>query len=156
MPKLRPEELESFQFAGVAMIWDEINRTWVKSYKTGYKGQKTVTFIDNTTFDADPTTQTSDKFFVGLFSQFLLLVDIVVTSTPTDILIEVQFSDDGEKWYKYMLGPFGDLRWEDSAGDKSECIPGKVLAPWMRIKVTCTGTSGSNKFRNLTRAILNG
>jgi len=118
--------------------------------------QKTVTAIDGTVFDDDPTTETSSAIATGNFREFLLLIDLAVTNTPTDALIEVLFSDDDSTYYKYMNGPFGDLRYEDSAGDKTECLSGPLLAPYMKIKVTCTGTDASNKFTLTVKAVLSG
>ena len=65
---------------------------------------------------------------------------------PTDILIEIEQSDGGGTWYKYMTGPFGDLRYVSGAGDKKECIDGEVRAHYFRVKVTATGTTAADTF----------
>ncbi len=116
--------------------------------------QKIVTPIDGTVFDDDPTTETSSAIDTANFKAFLLLISIAVTSTPTDCLIELLFSDDDVTYYKYMIGPFGDIRYEDTAGSKLECLSGPILAPFMKVKVTCTGTDGSKKFTVTVKAVI--
>ena len=106
------------------------------------------TFIDATVFDDAPTTETSESFDTSNFKKFNLLIELAVTNTPTDILIELEFSDDDVTFYKLMNGPFGDLRYEDGAGDLKETVSGKdiMLDRYMRVKVTATGTDATDKF----------
>lgn len=139
-----------------AHVWSERLGAWVTAYRTDFIQQFTHTFIDNITFDATTTSKTSREFHTAPYQKFLLLINLIVASSPTDIVIAVQFSDDRANWYKYMQGPFGDLRYEDAAGDKMECISGPVLAPWMRLYVVATGTSGSNKFTLTGKVVLTG
>jgi len=53
-----------------------------------------------------------------------------------------------------MNGPFGDLRYEDSAGAKQEAVIGKVVAPYMRIHVVSSGCDGTNTFTLTAKAIV--
>ena len=76
----------------------------------------------------------------------MLLIDLDVTNNPTDILIDVEFADTKAKGYKYMNGLFGDLRYEDGAGDKLECVGDFVRGMFMRLKLTSSGCDGSNTF----------
>lgn len=116
--------------------------------------QATQTFVDNITFDDDPTTYTATGVDVSAYRDFLLLIDLAVVDTPTDIVIRVQFSDDNSTYYNYMNGPFGDLRYEDAAGAKLEAIVGKCIAPYMRVYVAATGTGSTHKFVLTVKAVL--
>ena len=116
--------------------------------------QTTHVFVDGITFDDDPTTYTADGLDVSAYHEFLLLLDLAVVQTPTDIVIRVQFSDDDVTYYTYMNGPFGDLRYEDSAGAKAEVIHGQCMAPFMRLYVAATGTDGTDKFILTAKAVL--
>jgi len=116
--------------------------------------QTTHVFVDNITFDDDPTTYTADGLDVSAYREFLLLLDLAVANTPTDIVIRVQFSDDDLIYYTYMNGPFGDLRYEDGAGAKTEVIHGKCIAPFMRLYIAATGTDATDKFILTAKAVL--
>ena len=106
------------------------------------------TLIDATTFNATTATETSDAVFMQDYGHFTLYTSIDSTLTPTDIVIQVQFSDDGVTFYNYTRGPFGDLRWEDggTATALNESIDGEVAGRYMRVIVTCTGTDATKKF----------
>ena len=112
------------------------------------------TFVDNITFDADPTTYTATGIDVSAYRDFLLLISLAVANTPIDIVIRVEFSDDDSTYYSYMSGPFGDLRYEDAAGAKLEAIVGKCVAPYMRVYVAATGTNGTDTFTLTVKAVL--
>lgn len=116
--------------------------------------QTTHVFVDGITFDDDPTTYTTDGLDVSAYHEFLLLLDLAVVNTPTDIVVRVQFSDDDLIYYTYMNGPFGDLRYEDEAGAKAEVIHGKCMAPYMRLYIAATGTDGTDKFILTAKAVL--
>jgi len=116
--------------------------------------QTTHVFVDNITFNDDPTTYTSDGIDVSAYREFLLLLDVAVTLATNDIVIRVQFSDDDLTYYTYMNGPFGDLRYEDTAGAKTEVIHGKCVAPYMRIYVVARGTDASKYFILTVKAVL--
>lgn len=111
-------------------------------------------FVTTITFDDDPTTYTATGIDVSAYRDFLLLVNVAVVDTPTDIVIRVQFSDDGSTYYNYMNGPFGDLRYEDAAGAKLEAIAGKCIAQYMRVYVAATGTGSTHKFTLTVKAAL--
>lgn len=110
--------------------------------------------VDNITFDDDPTSYTSDPITSTSFRKFLLRIDLAVTGTPTSIQINVEFSHHGATWEKYMQGPFGSLMYEDTAGAKSECIPGERLGNKMRINVVALGTDVNNYFTLTCKLIL--
>lgn len=127
-------------------VLDQDSNTWISGFQNFYKTQVTETFINNLVFDDSLTSKLSEKFLCAAFRKFTLLIDLAVTLTPTDILIEIFVSDDGSNFYKLMNGPFGDIRYEDSAGDKMEAIQGEINAPYMKVKATATGTDATNKF----------
>jgi len=105
-----------------------------------------VTCIDGVVFNDVLTTATSAGVRCVPFHEFLLMLSITVTLAPTDIVFSVEFSDDNVTFFKYMNGPFGDLRYEDAAGNKAEAISGKCLGKYVRLTATATGTSAANKF----------
>lgn len=110
------------------------------------------TFIDDITFNNTITTVTSSSVGTEKYNSSILLIDLAVANDPTDIVIEVEFSDDNVTFYKYMLGPFGDLRYEDSAAKKEslllDCAP-----MYVRIKVTATGTDETKTFTLTVKGI---
>ena len=150
-PEVKYETLPEF-----AYIYDESDQKGVIAYRTDYRRQKTVTFIKKISFDADITTYTSEPFHCAGYRDGLLLINLDVIGAPTDIVFNVEFSDDRSNWYKYMIGPFGDLRYENAAGDKMESVNFPVLAPHMRIKGVATGTGQGAIFLMTVKAILNG
>jgi len=121
------------------------------AYRADLRRRKTVKFIDNVTFDATTTTATSESFKCEPYKQFIVLIELDVTGAPTDILYDIEYSDDGGKFYKLMNGPFGDLRYEDAGGDLIEAVTGYVIAPYMRIKATATGTGQGATFRTTVK-----
>lgn len=139
-----------------AQIWDVTDREFVTAYRQDFKRQKAITLIDAILFDDVITTKTGEAFEVPAYKNALILINIVVTAAPTDIVIDLEFSHDNSAWYKFMRGPFGDLRYEDAAGDKTEALDIPILAPYIRAKATAAGTTGSAKFRLSVIAILNG
>lgn len=151
--KGRPEDLPVPMLSDIALVYDNEDGDWVVAYRKDFKKFKTVTFIDNVLFNSSSQAETSDPFECTGYESFLLLINLDVTSNPTDIVIAVEFSDDGTTWYKYMRGPFGDLRYEDSAGDKKECLDGVIRAKEMRITLTSTGCESTKTFRMTVKAI---
>jgi len=108
--------------------------------------KKTITLIDAQVFDDVTTTKTSTSIDISAYRWFELLIDLAVTGTPTDLLIEAEVSDDDTTFYKHMRGPFGDLRYEDTAGDLREAIGDVCPSNYLRVKATATGTTALNKF----------
>jgi len=80
------------------------------------------------------------------YRKFLLRVILTVAGTPTNIKINVQFSQAGSTFENYIRGPFGSLMYEDSAGAKSECIDGPIIGDRMKINVVAVGTDANNTF----------
>lgn len=150
----KPEDLKVAQLPEWAQIWDQRIRAWFTGYRTDFTKRHVHTFVKAKTFDGTLTPLTTESIEVDGYSKFLLEVDLDVTGAPTDIVIDVEFSDDNATFYKYMIGPFGDLRWEDSAGDKKECLDGPVIAKYMRLKLTSTGCTTSAYFLMNVKAIL--
>ncbi len=151
-----PEGFPAQKLNDVALIWDPDSESWAISYRTDFKRLKAITLIDNITFDANTTTHTGKVFDIKPYRDCYILINVAVTSAPTDILIDIEVSDDYTTFYKYMQGPFGDLRYEDAAGDKKEALPFPLRVPYMRVKATATGTSGTNKFTLTVKAAMIG
>lgn len=139
-----------------ALIWNNATGKWELAFRTDYKRLNTVTFVDKILFNSSGQAYTSEPFDCAAYKDFLLLIDLDVTGAPTDIVIDVEFSDDRATWYKYMRGPFGDLRYEDSAGDKKECLDGVIRAEYMRVTLTSTGCDGAKTFLMTVKATCTG
>lgn len=116
--------------------------------------QKINTFVDGVVFNTSAEAYTSAKLDVSDYRNFSLLIDLAVASDPTDIVIRVQFSDDDVKYYNLMNGPFGDLRYEDGAGDKLEAVFGNIMAAFMKIYVLSSGCEAAKTFTLTVKAIL--
>lgn len=112
------------------------------------------TLVNDITFDDDPTTYTSDSVAAENYRDMAVLVNLAVTGAPTDIVISIQESDDDINFHTIMNGPFGDLRYEDTAGAKKEAIHGKVNAPFLRAYVVARGTDGTKKFTLTLKVVL--
>lgn len=152
----KPADLKQARLPESAQIFDESDGEWVLAFRKDFKRQKTITLIDNITFDASTTSKNGNLFEVRPYSMALILVDLAVTDTPTDIVISLEFSHDRISWFKYMIDAWGDLRYEDAAGDKKESLDIPILAPYMRAKAVATGTDGTHKFTLNLTAVLNG
>lgn len=127
-------------------IWDERDSEWKVAYEARVRRIESVKFVDAVTFNSAAQAYTSKSFECAAFRAFTLMIDLDVTNAPTDIRIDVEFSHDGINFYKHMDGPFGSLMYEDSAGDKKECVIGRLTANWMRIYVLSSGCSASATF----------
>lgn len=139
-----------------AQIWDVVRKEFVTAYRSDFKRQRVISLIDSIALDAAPTSKTGSGFSVAPFKSALILIDVAITGAPTDVLFSIEFSPNKILWYKYMIGPFGDLRYEDAAGTKAEALDIPILAPFMRAKAVATGTDGSKIFTVAVTAILSG
>lgn len=108
--------------------------------------QRSAKPVNAQVFNDVQTTYTSNALATGDCRKILLRVILTVTGTPGTIKISPQFSFGGGTYQNCIQGPFGSLMYEDTAGNKSECIPMECIAPLMRINVVATGTSAANKF----------
>lgn len=102
------------------------------------------------------TAYTSDSVSTWGYRYFVLYLDIDSTESPTDIVIEVQFSPDNTNWYKFMNDFFGDMRWTDTetADGVAECVCYNNVGRYMRLVATVTGGDGSNFFAVTARVEL--
>jgi len=139
-----------------AQIWDDKENDYLVGYRRDYSRQKTISFVDKVLFNSAGLTYTSPEYEVPAYTKFLLLINLAVTLAPTDIVIQVQFSDDRATWYQYVQGPFGDLRYEDAAGAKKECLDGPICAKYMRLYLVSAGCDAANYFLMTVKAVLNG
>lgn len=146
-------ELPSQDLRDSIQVLDQDENEFTKCWLTACKRLKTKKLIDAITFNDVIASYTSATFFCEPYRKFALLINLDVTATPTDIVIRVDFSDDGVKWYQYMNGPFGDIRYEDSAGDKLEAILGELRASYIRLRAIATGTTAANKFQLTSKII---
>ena len=139
-----------------AHIWDVSDHQFVTAYRADFKRQKAIILLNAITFNASVTSKTGVLFEVQAYKTALITIGLAIASTPTDILISIEFSPDRANWFKYVIGPFGDLRYEDAAGDKTEALDIPILAPYIRAKAVATGTDATKTFLLSVGAILNG
>ncbi len=141
MKEITEKEKESIQ------LWDERDLKWKLAFEARVRRLETIKFVDAVLFDSAAEAYTSNEFECAPFKEFNLMIDLDVTGAPTDIRIDVEFSHDRANWFKLMDGPFGSLLYEDAAGDKKECVTGKIIAHWMRIYVLSSGCTSSLTFK---------
>ena len=153
---LKPHPAKQPRLPESALIWDNSDSEFVLAYRKDFRRVKEILLLDAITFNATTTTKTGKEFEVPAYTNGLICVDLDVTGAPTDILISVEFSPNNVNWYKYITGPFGDLRYEDAAGDKYECLALPILAKFIRGKAVATGTDATKTFKLTLRALLNG
>jgi len=136
-------------------IYDERYLDWDVAWEQRFKRHKLFQF-----FNALPLITTnayySKSFYCAPYKEALIEIYIPNTvSTPTDILISAEFSDDGATWYKYMVDYWGDLRWEDVGAPYSECVKLPILAPYIRFKAISQGATTQAYFTLTLKAIFN-
>jgi len=116
--------------------------------------QKAVDPVSAQVFNNIQTSYTSATIDTAGYRKFLLRNILAVAGAPTDIKINVQFSQVGATFENYTRGPFGSLMYEDTAGAKAECIEGECLGAKMRINVVTTGTDAAKTFTLTCKVIL--
>jgi hypothetical protein len=127
-------------------VWDERDSDWKIAYEARVRRIEHVEFLKEVLFNSTAEAFTSKSFECAAFRAFTLMINLVVANAPTDIRIDVEFSHDNINFYKHMDGPFGSLMYEDSAGNKKECVIGRLTAQWMRIYVLSSGCTASATF----------
>ena len=107
------------------------------------------TLLSAVVFDAVTTAQNSTSLDVSKFRRFLLHLQVLSASTPTDIRFIVQFSDDGgTTWWTYKQGLFASLYYEDqdTASAINESFSGEVAGRLLRLRAVATGTTATATF----------
>ena len=95
----------------------------------------------------DNVEHNSDWYPCHDSKKFLLLINLAAcTLAPTDLKIDVEFSDDKVNWFKYQNDPFGWLKYEDTAPPLKECVSGDCIGLYVRVSITGAGCSGANYF----------
>ncbi len=93
--------------------------------------------------------QYSEEIDVSAFRKFLLYLGIKSTSTPTTLLIEVEFLDRWTStWHTLKQGLFASLFYEDgdTATQRNEAFEGECVGRAMRLKLTGVGTTSAAYF----------
>jgi len=145
-------EVTQIETLDSAMINDIGENLWTEGYLMVYRRLKTIAFVEAEMFNDLQSSYIAKKFYCAPYSKFSLLIDLIVTGTPTDILIEVELSDGGAIFRKYMTGSFGDLRYVAASGTVHECIDGECRGHYFRIKATATGVTGADTFQLTVKA----
>lgn len=102
--------------------------------------------INAITLDDDPTSYTSDTYDGSEFQRGALLIRLLLAGSPTDVVFSVEQSTDNTYWFKMMDWYLGDLRYEDTAGGKTECVEIPYFCNFYRVSAVATGTTSENKF----------
>ena len=89
------DEITEINTLDTARILDQKENDWTAGYLMVYRRLKHISPIEAITFDNLTQTYTSKEFNSEPYSKFTLLIDLAVTGTPTDIVIEVEFSPGG-------------------------------------------------------------
>lgn len=116
--------------------------------------QAVSTLIDAVVFDSAAEAYTSAAVDCSGYRKFLLEINLAVVLAPTDIRIDVEFSDDNVTFYKHMNGPFGSLMYVTAQGDKLECVSGECQAQYVRLYALSSGCDATNKFTITAELVL--
>lgn len=103
------------------------------------------TLIDNEEIE---TAYTSDSIYTRDFRNFVLYLNIDSTGSATDILFDIEFSDDDVTFYKLTDWWYGDLRYTDTqtADGVLESMGYYIQGRYVRLTATVTGGSQGNTF----------
>jgi hypothetical protein len=152
----KPDGLAQIALNESAQIWDESEQQFITAYRRDYRRQKTYVFLNAALFNDTAMAKTSPVIEVPAYETGLLLITLAVVSTPTDIIFNVQFSDDGQSFYTLSEGPFADLRYSTAQGARTECFTLPIKAPYMRLHVVSAGCNSTHTFTATVKIILNG
>ncbi len=91
---------------------------------------------------------TSSSIHTEEYRRFVLYLDIDSTGQPTDILFDVEFSDDNLNWYKLTDWWYGDLRYTaaQTANGIKESMGYYIQGRYVRLVATVAGGSIGNDF----------
>ena len=94
------------------------------------------------------TTYTSSSVVTEFYRNFVLYLDLLSTGQPTDILFDVEFSDDNSNWYKLTDWWYGDLRYitAQTTTRIKESMGYYIQGRYVRLKATVTGGDATNYF----------
>jgi len=132
----------------------EVSLDAIQAADEALSKQSTSDPVSAQVFNDGQSEYTSAEIDCAGYRKFLLRIILAVANTPTDIKINVQFSQGGGTYENYTRGPFGSLMYEDTAGAKSECIEGECLGAKMKIYVVATGVTAANTFTLTCKVIL--
>lgn len=136
-------------------IYDERDLDYYVGWERRFKRQKTVQFFDAKAL-ITTSAYVSKSFYCAPYIDGLIEIYMPDTEgAPTDILIDLEWSDDGANWFKYMVDYWGDLRWEDAGAPYNESVKVKILAPYIRFKATSQGASAQAYFTLTLKMIFN-
>ena len=154
--RIPPEKRGYLTAPEIHRLWDEREQKRIDTFISTFRRQKVVDFITAILFNCPGQIAVSQPFECLGYRDLLLLIDLDVTGQPTDIVIELEFSNDRVNWYKYSQDFWIDLRYEDTAGDLLECVEAPVLAPWVRVRLVSTGCEAGATFEMTVKGVFNG
>jgi len=110
-----------------------------------FRRRNSETLIDNQVITG---IYTSSSIHTEDYRNFVLYLDIDSTGQATDILFDVEFSDDNVNFYKLTDWWYGDLRYTDTqtATRLLESMGYYIQGRYVRLKATVTGGSAGNDF----------
>jgi hypothetical protein len=114
----------------------------------GVNGSYVLTTALDNQYDDNPTSATSAEVECWNYRWCTVGFDLVSTSTPTDILIEVETTQDGTNFHKMMDGFLGDWRYDDVACSTEifESMTFPINAYKVRVRMKATGTEATKYF----------
>lgn len=117
---------------------------------------QTLTAI-NTTYDTTSTeTNTSARIDTYPWRYCTLMMTIDSTSTPTDIQIQPQVSEDDTNYFDLKNGALGQWIYDDTyvATAKNMAYNFEVASRYMKVQVTATGLTSGSAFFDITNAAI--
>jgi len=106
--------------------------------------------IASTVLDDDPTSVTSDPIIVpDGDAELVFLISSAATLAPTNIIISFEISFDGTNFFEmdFETGSWDAITVLTAAHPYAGAVSkGRVVAPYMRLKITATGSDVSNFF----------
>jgi len=94
----------------------------------------------------DGAVHTSAAVELTGFSAVGLELNIAVTLTPTDLTMELQFSDNTTDWYPLATTPWSNMVWEDGGAPYMESHTIPLVARYVRLSAVGTGCDANNYF----------
>ena len=100
-------------------------------------------------YDGTPSTDVSANITCEEYRWAGLSYALDITATPGTIRFDIEVSLDGTTWARLVYGPLAALIYDDTSIGGSgveEAIFHPIACRQIRVRVTCTGVDGTNKF----------
>ena len=127
--------------------WNERTNKYEAGWEHRFNKRFKFVFKDNYEITSDAEF-VSDSFFCAPYRNALIFLNVSYEATNTQTLhFEVEFSDDNVNFYPCWLNWWGYDQIVAAMMPHRDCMPIPILAPYIRIKFTSTGTGqGTNLY----------